>query len=244
MKNKKSIIIIASIAVVIVAVFVIKLGSIDSSKRPLPKPVVVAGSLIEGAMERREELTGDILPEQQANIFTKVNGNIEKILVDIGSKVSQNQVLAIVDTTIYSQNVKQAKASLMQAEANHQNAKITYERNKKLLDQKMISQQDLDNSKAAYDIGIAQKQAAEAAYNNAVTQLSYCKITAPFSGIITKRMYDQGSYVSSSAGSQSSVLFTLAKADRLKLVVNMPERSIPMLSKIEDIVIKADAAPG
>ncbi len=243
-KNRKGLIIIAAIAVVLIIVFVLKISSGGAAGRGNPKPVVVAGKLTEGEIENREVLTGDILPEQQANIFTKVNGNIEKIFVDIGSKVSTNQVLAIIDTTIYTQNVKQAKASLMQAEANHQNAKLTFERNKKLLEQKMISQQDLDNSKASYDITIAQKQAAEAVYNNAVTQLSYCRITAPFSGIITKRMYDQGSYVSSSAGSQSSVLFTLAKADKLKMVVNMPERSVPNISKIQNIIITADALPG
>lgn len=240
-KNRKGLIIIAAIAAVLVVVFVLKISSGGSAGRGTPKPVVVVGTLTEGEIENREVLTGDILPDQQANIFTKVNGNIEKIYVDIGSRVSQNQVLALIDTTIYIQNVKQAKASLMQAEANYQNAKLTFERNKKLLEQKMISQQDLDNSKAAFDISIAQKQAADAVYNNAVTQLNYCRITAPFSGIITKRMYDQGSYVSSSAGSQSSVLFILAKADKLKMVVNMPERSVPNLSKVQEITIKADA---
>jgi len=242
-KVRKSYIIIAAALIILAVVFIIKINSSEDTKRGALRPVVVPGNLVKGEIERREILTGDILPDQQANIFTKVNGNIEKILVDIGSRVAKNQTLAIIDTTIYAQNAKQAKASLMQAEANFQNAKLTFDRNKKLLEQKMISQQDLDNSKAALDVSIAQKQAAEASYNNASTQLSYCKITAPFAGVITKRMYDQGSYVSSSSGSQSSILFTLAKTDKLKLSVNMPERSVPNLSSVREISIKADAAP-
>lgn len=242
MRNKKrSFFIIAAIIVVLVAVIIIKVSSSDAAKRPVAKPVIVAGALIEGEMQKTETLSGDILPDQQANIFSKVTGNIEKIYVDIGSRVSNNQVLALIDTTIYSQNAKQAKANLMQSEANYQNAKLTYDRNKKLLEQKMISQQDLDNSKASLDISNAQKQAAEAVYNNAATQLSYCKITAPFAGTITKRMFDQGSYVTSSAASASSVLFTLMKTDRLKMVVNVPERSVPALSEIKEINITADA---
>ena len=241
--SKKTLSVITGILIILIIIIVIKLKSEDSSKRPLPKPAVVAGALIEGEMLKTEMLTGDILPDQQANIYSKVNGNIEKLYVDIGSKVAKNKILAIIDTTIYSQSARQAKANLMQADANLKNAKLNYDRNKKLVEQKMVSQQDLDNAKASLDVAVAQKQAAEAAYNNAVTQLNYCKVTAPFAGTITKRTYDQGTYVTASTSAQGSVLFTLMKTDKLKIDVNMPERSVPFLCEVKDIMITADAGP-
>lgn len=242
--SKKTFSIISVVIILMIILVIVKVNSSDSAKRPALIPLVVAGSITENEIQKTETLTGDILPDQQANVFTKVNGNIEKIYTDIGSRVKQNQVLALIDTTLYAQSMKQAKANLMQAEANYQNAKLNYERNKKLLEQKMVAQQDLDNAKSTLDVSLAQKQAAEALYNNAVTQLSYCKITAPFAGVITKRTYDQGSYVASStSGSQSSVLFTLMKTDRLKMSVNIPERTIPYLSNIKEIDVKADALP-
>lgn len=234
---------IGSVLIVLVLIIIIKLASGDSSKRQIPRPIVVIGSLTQGEIERIETLTGDILPIQQANIYSRVSGNIEKNFVDIGTRVSSNQILSLIDTTLYSQTAKQAKANYMQAEANYQNAKLNFERNKKLLDQKLIAQQDLDNAQAAYDISLAQREAADALYNNSVTQLSYCKITAPFAGTITKRNFDPGSYITATTNAQGSVLFMLMNIDRLKTVVNVPEKSVPYLSNVKEVVVTADAIP-
>ncbi len=242
--TKKSYLFIGSIILILCLIIVIKLASSNTSKMPPPKPLVVLGKLSVQEIQKGETLTGDIVPLQQANIFPKVSGNIEKIFVDIGDRVAANQVIALIDTTIYSQNAKLAKANLMQAQANLQNAKLNCDRNRKLLDQKLVAQQDYDNSKAALDVASAQKEAAQATYNNAVTQLGYCKITAPFQGTITKRFFDPGSYVASSAGSQSSVLFTIQSVDHLKTTVNVPERTVPFIAGIKDVIVTADALPG
>jgi membrane fusion protein, multidrug efflux system len=241
--SKKKYILAGGAVFILLLIFIIKIASGDSSKRLQPKPFVVVGMLAKGDVERIESLTGDIIPIQQANIFAKVSGNIENNFVDIGTRVGNNQILTLIDTTIYSQNAKQAKANFMQAQANYMNSKLNYERNKKLLDQKLIAQQDLDNAKAAFDIATAQKEAAEAVYNNAATQLSYCKITAPFAGTITKRNFDPGAYVTATTNAQGSVLFMLMNIDRLKAVVNVPERSVPYLSIVKDVNVIADALP-
>ncbi len=229
---------------IIVAVIILKIKSPDAPQRRTSVPVVIPGKLLTGEIVKSESLTGDISPIQQANIFTKVNGNIEKIYADIGDAVNQNQVLALIDTTIYSQNLKQAKASYMQAYANLENSKLIFERNQKLLDQNLIAKQDLDNAKTSLDVASAQKEAAFAVYTNALTQLGYCKITAPFSGYITKRMFDPGTYVSASTNNQSSILFTLMNVNQLKSIVNIPEKDVPSLSSISSIEVTPDALPG
>ena len=170
--TKKSYLFIGIGVLILALIIIIKIAAGDSSKRLIPKPVVVLGQTSIKEIHKGETLTGDIAPIQQANIFSKVSGNIEKNFVDIGDRVSANQLLALIDTTIYSQNAKLAKANLMQAKANYQNSKLNYDRNKKLLDQKLVAQQDLDNAKAAFDIALAQKEAAQATFNNAATQLS------------------------------------------------------------------------
>lgn len=239
MTKKYSIIVL--IAIILLIIFIYKISSSSTAKSAPPKPNVMVNTLQKKLMEQSETLTGDIAPEQQAIIYNKVNGNIEKLYVDIGDKVKQGQILALIDTTIYSQNVRQAKAALLQAEANSQNAKLSYERNKVLVDKKMISQQDLDNSKAALDISLAQKEAATAALNNAATQLTYCKITAPFSGTITKRNFDAGAYLTTASSSATSGLFTLMNTSKLKINVSVPERSVTYLSEVKEISITADA---
>lgn len=241
--SKKTYLIAGSAIFILLLVFIIKIASGDSSKRQIPKPVVVIDKLNKGEIQHIESLTGDLLPIQQASIFSKVNGTIEKNYVDIGTRVPNNQMLALIDTTIYSQNVNQAKANYIQTQASYQNSKLNYERNKILFEKNLIAQQDLDNAKASFDIAFAQLEAAEAVYNNSATQLSYCKITAPFAGTITKRNFDPGSYVTATTNAQGSVLFMLMNIDRLKTVVNVPERSVPYLSSVKEVIVTADAFP-
>ena len=242
-KKRRNGIIVSIIALIIIAIIFIKIKSSDAPQRRASIPVVVPGKLLKGEIVKSESLTGDILPIQQANIFTKVSGNIEKIYADIGDQVMQNQVLALIDTTIYSQNMKQAKANYMQALASLENNKLIYDRNQKLLEQNLIAKQDLDNAKTSLDVASAQKEASYAAYTNAMTQLSYCKITAPFAGYITKRMFDPGTYVSASSN-QGSILFTLMNVNRLKSIVNIPEKDVPLLKSVNSIEVIPDALPG
>jgi RND family efflux transporter MFP subunit len=246
-KKKKTWIIITIIFLLIIliagAIIRIKQNAAEATKKPSMITNIITGKAVRGVMVQKESLTGDILPIQQANIFSKVNGNIEKIFVNIGDYVHQGQVLALIDTTLYSQNAKQAYSSYLQATANFENAKLNYERNKALLDQKLISKQDADNSKTAFDIAQSQKDASLANYTNAATQLGYCKITAPFSGYITKRNFDAGVYVTSSAISSSSILFILMDLEKIKANINLPEKDVPLLKRILDIKVSADALP-
>jgi membrane fusion protein, multidrug efflux system len=243
MSKKKRITIITGIVFIIIllvlAFFRLQDTLSSSSKRPSLVPIISAENPKRTEMINSMNQTGDIIADQQAGIFSKVSGNIEKIYVDIGQRVIKDQVLALIDTTIYSQNVKQAYGSYLQAEANTQNAKTNYERNKKLLDQNLIAQQDLDNSKTAYDIAYAQKEVASANYKNAKTQLSYCRVTAPFSGYITKRNYDAGAYVT--AGSQSTTIFILMDLDQVKIYANIPEKNITFIDIIKDAQVIVDA---
>jgi membrane fusion protein (multidrug efflux system) len=244
LKNRRTRYVIIIIVLILAAIVMIKIKSSDTAQRRTSVPLIVTGKLLKGEIVKSETLTGDILPIQQANIYTKVSGNIEKIYNDIGDEVKQNQILALIDTTIYSQNLKQAKANYMQALANLENSKLLFERNQKLLDQNLIAKQDLDNAKTSLDVATAQKEAAFAVYTNASTQLSYCKVTAPFAGYITKRMFDPGTYVSASGNNQGSVLFTLMNVNQLKSIVNVPEKDVPSLNRITGIEVIPDALPG
>jgi membrane fusion protein, multidrug efflux system len=235
--------ILSIIILIILAYFRIMDSLSESSRRPAVIPSVIVSKPVIGEISSTLSLTGDINPIQQANIYSRVSGNIQKIYCDIGEPVRQGKLLALIDTTIYSQNVRQALASLMQAEANLQNAKMNYERNRNLLTQNLIAKQDVDNSKTAYDIAVAQKESANAMYKNAMTQLNYCKITAPFSGIITKRYLDPGAYVSAGTSSPSSVLFILMDIEKVKVLANVPEKELPSLTKVEEVDIKTGAYP-
>jgi len=244
MSTKKKSVYSVIIIAIIIGFIALKMATSNNEKRGIPAPLVVKGNAIRGEMVNSLSFTGDILPIQQATIYSKVNGNLERIFADIGSVVFQGQVLALIDTTIYSQNAKQANASYYQADVNYQNNKINYERSKKLFEQNLIARQDLENAKTLMDGSLAQEQAAYANYSNAITQLSYCKVTAPFSGIITKRYFDQGAYISSTGTSPNSSLFILMNVTQLKSYVNIPEKNVPLLNSVTGLIVTADAIPG
>jgi RND family efflux transporter MFP subunit len=244
MSTKKKSFYFIIILFIIIAVTAIKMSTSNTEKRGIPAPLVVKGNAVRGEIVNSLSFTGDIMPIQEATIYSKVNGNLEKILVDIGSVVSKGQVLALIDTTIYSQNAKQANASYYQADVNYQNNKINYERSKKLFEQNLIARQDLENAKTLMDGSLAQEQAAYANYSNAITLLGYCKVTAPFSGIITKRFFDQGAYISSTGTSPNSSLYIIMNVSQLKSYVNIPEKNVPLLNKVTGLTVTADAIPG
>jgi RND family efflux transporter MFP subunit len=172
------------------------------------------------------QFTGDVLAIQQAAIFAKVTGNIERIYADIGARVSRGQVLALIDTTELYQTYEQAIAT-------SENANLNFRRTRELFDQNLVSKQDLDNAEAAHKI-------AKATFDAAATRLSYAKVTAPFSGYVTKRYLDAGALVSPN----SSILFTLMDIDQMKIMINVLEKNIPLIKPGKKAMITVDAFPG
>ncbi len=245
-KNRKRTYIVSSVVLILLALLVyvrLKANADTAAKVARPVPVVQVSNPQRGTIERTLSFTGDIDANQEASIFPRVNGNIEQEYVNIGSYVTRGQVLALIDTTIYSENARQARGVYLQAEATMENAELAFERNKSLLSQNLIAKQDLDNSEAAYKVALAQEQAASATLKNAEIQLGYCRVDAPFSGYITRRFFDPGTYVTSSTNASSSTLFYLADINKVKVLVNVLEEDIPLLPKVQDVQIMVDAYP-
>lgn len=169
---------------------------------------------------------GDVLAIRQAGIFSKVSGNLERLYVDMGAKVRQNQLLAVVDSTELFQQVQQTSATFS-------NAQMTYQRTKQLFAQNLVSKQDADNAEATMKV-------TKANYEAAATKLGYARISAPFPGYITRRFLDVGSLVNLN----NSVLFTLMDIDSVKIIVNVLEKDVPLVAKIKRAIVTFDALPG
>jgi membrane fusion protein (multidrug efflux system) len=172
------------------------------------------------------QFNGDVLAIGQAGIFSKVPGNLERIYADMGSKVYAGQLLATIDSTEYYQQYQQTNAT-------YQNTRMTFERVQQLIEKSLSSKQDLDNADAAMKV-------ARANFETAATRLSYARIVAPFSGIITKRFLDPGALVAAN----NATLFTLMNLDRVKIIVNVPESDIQSVYQVRTAQVTFDALPG
>jgi RND family efflux transporter MFP subunit len=213
---------------IIVAVVVFKIITAGSSadQRRQMAPIVKVETPHRETVVNSLRFTGDVLPVQQANIFSKVSGNLERIYTDIGTYVQKGQMLALIDTTELFQQYQQNAAT-------YENAKISYERNKELSSQNLIAKQDLDNAEAAMKVASANFEAAR-------IHLEYAKITAPFAGFITKRFLDAGALVNSN----NSTLFTLMDLGAMKVMVDVLEKDIPLVKIGKKASITVDAFAG
>lgn len=172
------------------------------------------------------QFTGDILARREAAIYSKVSGNLEQVYVDIGVHVKAGQPLALIDTTVLYQQFEQTRAT-------YQNASLNYRRTKELLEQNLVAQQDVDNAEAAMKV-------ASANFETARAQLGYAHINAPFTGTITKRFLDPGGLVSVG----NPTLFTLMELRAVKVIVNVLEKDIPLITLGTKAVVTVDAYPG
>jgi len=245
--NRKKKVLISVTVVILLALSVliylrIRANILASEKKGSASLSVEITNPVRGDISSNIDFSGDILAIEQTNIFSRVNGNIEKIFVDIGDYVTTGKLLAVIDKSIFTQNVKQIEGIYRVAEATAENDKINLERTKILLEKGLASQSDYDNAKTKLDVSIAQMETAYANLQNSRIQLSYCDIRAPFTGYITKKLLDRGTYVSATGAAQNTI-FVLSDIRRLKIMVNVVEKDLPLLDKISSANIKIDSYP-
>ena len=142
-----------------------------------PKPVSVA-KVERLADQAADEIMGTVVARNTADIGSKVQARVERVLVDIGSRVNKGAVLAELDA-------REFEAKVRQAQAMHEQAAQDLERFEKLLAQNAATRQEYDGIKARAAV-------ARAALDEAETFLSYTRITAPFAGAVTRKMIDVG----------------------------------------------------
>jgi membrane fusion protein, multidrug efflux system len=221
-----SIIIIIILVVGIVLTLRISGESKSAEARRKMVPLVKVDKPVKELVKTQLQFNGDVSAIRQAGIFSKVPGNLERIYEDMGSRVYTGQLLATIDSTELFQQYQQANAT-------YQNARIIYERTQLLIEKNLSSKQELDNADATMKV-------ARANFETAATRLSYARIVAPFSGIITKRFLDPGALVTAN----SATLFTLMNLDRVKVIVNVPESNVQSVYQVRTAQVTFDALPG
>lgn len=165
-------------------------------------------------------LPGNIQAFVETPIYARTNGYLKKWYVDIGGRVKAGDMLASIDTPEVDQQLNQAKAAQLQAQANLDLARTTADRWHLLLKSDGVSQQEVDQNDAALKARQADVNAADANVERLQDEQSFQSITAPFNGIITARNVDIGALISNGT---TQALFRLAQIDVLRVYLNVPE---------------------
>ena len=119
-----------------------------------------------------------------ALINPQVEGQVTKILVKSGDRVTTGTPLLQIDPLKQEATVSGQEASRMAQEANVRYARVSLDRAKKLHDAGVISKQDLDNAQTAYDAAVAQLKALDEQVNQQKVELRYYRVSAPMDGIV------------------------------------------------------------
>ena len=181
-------------------------------------------------------LPGEARGWYTSSIYARVSGYVAKWIVDIGDRVTKDQVLATIDTPELDAQLDAAQAQLKASdaevkvkEADAEFAKTTFERWQGS-PRGVVSDQEREDKKARYAVAVAQLNAARArvtldqANVNRLTFLAHFKqVVAPYEGIITERRVDIGDLVTAGSTANTTLLYGIAQSEKIRVFANVPQ---------------------
>jgi RND family efflux transporter MFP subunit len=184
------------------------------------------------------QLPGQTAGWYQSTIFARVDGYVGSWSADIGDQVKQGQVLAIIDTPDLDQQLNAARAKaaasaaqVTVAESSVSIARITYDRWKDS-PKGVVSEQEREEKKAAYEEAEAQLTAAKAQQQLDEADVgrysaleAFKKVTAPYDGVITARHVDVGDLVSAGSSASTTSLYGIAQSNVMRVFVDVPQKA-------------------
>jgi len=200
--------------------------------------------------------TGNLSAVTTVQVGTQVSGTIQKLYVDYNSRVKKGQAIAEIDPALFNASVEQSQGNYLSAEANLQKTKVTvadaertYNRNKKLLADGIISQSDFDVAETAWQSARAAVKAAEGsvaqtrgALMQSKTNLRYSIIRSPVDGVVISRAVDVGQTVAASF--QTPTLFTIAQdLTKMQIEVSVDEADISRIQLDQPASFTVDSYP-
>jgi membrane fusion protein, multidrug efflux system len=195
------------------------------------------------------ESFGNLSSPNDVDIKSQVTGQIMEVHFKEGDLVKAGDLLFTIDPSQYKAQVERAEAALIHDLANLKLNKDTVERNKKLLEKELISQQDFDKLQTEVTASEAAVKTDNANIALAKINLNYCYITSPVDGITGKRQVDPGNIVTANTG---PTLVNVKTIDPLYVDFTIPERDLGNVRKVMSegklkVVItleKEEKAPG
>jgi RND family efflux transporter MFP subunit len=208
------------------------------------------------------KVAGQFEPYQEVDLHAKVSGYIKRINVDIGDRVRAGQIIATLEVpelnaqvsgaqaeVRHSQSeIARAQSEVSRAESNHEALHSAYQRLAKAAEQRpgLIAQQELDDARAKDQEAEAQIEVAKSSLGATQQQLGvskadnlrvqvlsdYSVVTAPFTGVISKRYADTGSLIQAgtTSNTQAMPVVRLVQSDLLRLRMPVPEADVPFIA--------------
>ncbi len=224
------------------------------------KPEYITEPVAERSLDIVVTATGNLRPTNQVDVGSEVSGKIDHIYVDVNDRVSQGQVLALINTDVIDDQIRQAQANLNAARASVSQAGATLEVDRaqlgrlenvwKLSGGKVPSRTELEaaeanvkRDRAAVASAQANVAAQQAQLATANTNRNRAVIRSPVSGVVLARQVEPGQTVAASFNTPT--LFVIAEdLSAMQLRVAIDEADVGQVSAGQKATFTVDAYPG
>lgn len=235
--KKRVIIAVAALVVMAIAAVPLIMGGAKESY------TIRTSDARQGELELTVTASGSIEPVTKVDVGTQVSGIVKRIYVDFNSQVTQGQLLAELDKSTLSERVRQAKATLENAESDEKLATLTYNRTKTLYDQKAATPASLEEAENSLTTAKGRVVTSKADYQQALVNLSYADIYSPISGRVLNRAVDEGQTVAASFSTPT--LFTIANdLTKMQVEADIDEADIGRIKVGQSAEFTVDTYPG
>jgi multidrug efflux system membrane fusion protein len=171
---------------------------------------------------------GSVTAFNTANIKSRVDGQIMKVNFREGQDVRQGELLIEIDARPYEVQVEQLQAQLFRDQAQLRDAKLNLERYTALIPSGSIAQQQVDTQKALVDQLDGTVRNDQAQIDSAKLNITYCHITAPFSGRVGLRQVDPGNIVHAA---DTNPMLILTQLQPIAVIFTLPEDVLPKVAQ-------------
>lgn len=164
------------------------------------------------------EVSGSLTAPDDVVVAARGAGSVQT-LVERGTRVEKDEILARVDPALPNAGAAQARASIRLAQAGLSLARDTMARQKPLFEKGIISALEYRHLQGQVDQARAQLAQARAAAQSAQTQVQFTTVKAPFAGIVERRLTERGAQLA-----PGQPVVRLVNTDRLRVKAGVPER--------------------
>jgi multidrug efflux system membrane fusion protein len=170
---------------------------------------------------------GHVMPYSTVTIRPQVGGVISQVHFQEGQEVKKGDLLFTIDPRPTQAALDAARAALARDQSQLENAKIQFNREQKLFDQKLVSQDEYDTSKAGLDTLEGTVAADQAAITNAGLNLEFTGIRAPFDGRTGSLQFHEGNVVKA----PDDTLLTINQIHPIYVAFAVPEQYLPEIKR-------------
>jgi len=177
-------------------------------------------------------VSGTIQAGEDADVSTRMMGYLVGLNIKVGEEVRKGQVLASVSNEALQAQKGQVNAKIKESEVALKNVEKNYKRIKSLHEKQSVTQKELDDITARYEMAKTRVEQARASLNEVQANIGYTTLTAPISGVVTEKFLSSGDLAT-----PGRPILSIESLKDFQAVVNIPESQITKVKEGDQVKV-------